>query len=246
MKNYVQPGDVLELTAPAGGVLSGKGYLIGDLFGVATMDADAAAKVNFQMTGVVLLAKTSAQVWTEGQPIYYDNANKRADSSGAVGRLIGHATAAAANPSATGYVKLLGGASLGAGAGAGALSGALVEGSAAQTSLATAGNATYTAAQLLSGSIVRDCAGGARTDTLPTAALLVAAIPGAEVGMLVKTYIVNGSDAAEAITLAAGVGGAFDANQTAASRVIGQNTSKLLHCRLTNVGAGTEAYECWA
>lgn len=107
---------------------------------------------------------------------------------------------------------------------------------------ATAGNITLTAAQVLGGTVVRDPNGAGRTDTLPTAALLVAALPGAQVGDIIELTIVNGADAAETITIAAGAGGAFDANQTAASRVIIQNTSKTARIRLTNVTASSEAY----
>jgi hypothetical protein len=46
------------------------------------------------------------------------------------------------------------------------------------------------------------------------------------VGDVVRCLIVNGADAAEVLTLLVGAGGAFDANQTASSQVIGQNTSK--------------------
>lgn len=116
----------------------------------------------------------------------------------------------------------------------------------APTSLATAGNETYTAAQLATGIIVRDCSGAGRTDTLPTAALLVAAQIRPAVGDILRCLIVNGSDAAEAITIGAGTGGGFDANQTAASRVIPQNASKVIHIRLTNVTAGAEAYVVYA
>jgi len=113
----------------------------------------------------------------------------------------------------------------------------------AAASIATAGAGTYTAAQLLGGIIVRDCAGASRTDTLSTAALLVAAIPGAKVGDVIRTLVVNGSDPiTEVITLAAGTGGAFDANQTAVSRVMNGGESKVLHIRLTNVTAASEAY----
>lgn len=112
----------------------------------------------------------------------------------------------------------------------------------APTSIATAGNVTYTAAQLLTGIIVRDPAGATRTDSLDTAAALVAAIPGATVGDVIDVYIVNGADAAENIVISAGAGGGFDANQIGPSRTIIQNTSKHLHIRLTNVGSGTEAY----
>lgn len=37
MRNYVQAGDSLTLTAPSGGVVSGMGYVIGDLFVVAAV-----------------------------------------------------------------------------------------------------------------------------------------------------------------------------------------------------------------
>lgn len=110
------------------------------------------------------------------------------------------------------------------------------------TSYATVGAQTYTAADILSGTIIRDCNGASRSDVLPTAALLVAAVPGAAVGDVIECLIVNGADAAETITIGAGTGGGFDANQTAASRVITQNTSKVLRIRLTNVTAASEAY----
>lgn len=116
----------------------------------------------------------------------------------------------------------------------------------APASVATAGAGTYTAAQVLGGIIVRDCAGASRTDTFPTAALLVAALPGAKIGDTLRVHIINGSDAAETITLAAGSGGGFDTNQTTASRVIGQNASKDVYVRITAVASGSEAYVLYA
>ena len=107
---------------------------------------------------------------------------------------------------------------------------------------ATAGNITLTAAQVLAGLFVRDPNGASRTDVLPTAALLVAAMTRPAVGDVIRLLVVNGADAAETITFTAGSGGSYDANQTAASRLIGQNASKLMHIRLTNVTASSEAY----
>lgn len=118
----------------------------------------------------------------------------------------------------------------------------MILGQGAPVSYATAGAVTYTIADLLTGCIVRDCAGAGRTDVLPTAALLVAGITGAYVGQRIFCKIVNGSDAAETITLDAGSGGGYDTNQTAASRVIAQNNSKVLMIRITNVTASSEAY----
>lgn len=109
----------------------------------------------------------------------------------------------------------------------------------------TAGSVTLTAAEILTGAIVADPNGGTRTYTFPTAALLVAAMVAAghcQVGSTLYCLIVNGADAAEAITLAAGAGGAFDANQTVSSRNIQQNSQKTVRIRITNIGGGTEAY----
>jgi predicted RecA/RadA family phage recombinase len=233
MINYIQPGTTLTLTAPAGGVTSGDPVLIGGILAVPVSDAAATESFEGMTEGVFDLDKTSAQAWSAGDLVYWDAANDRADSSSAVGPLIGAAVAAAANPSSTGRVRLNG---------VTADVFAVAEGSPAPTSKNTAGGVTLTAAEVLTGVLVVDCAGAGRTYTLPTAALLVAAVPSAKVGDMLKLAIINGSDGAEDITLAAGSGGAFDANQIAASRIIGQNNSKLIHIRLTNVTASTEAY----
>lgn len=118
----------------------------------------------------------------------------------------------------------------------------LLRGEGTPVSDATAGARTWTAAEILSGILVRDPNGAGRTDVLPTAALLVAALPTCQVGDVVEVLVVNGADAAETITISAGAGGGFDANQTAASRVIPQNASKLVRIRFTNVTVGAEAY----
>jgi predicted RecA/RadA family phage recombinase len=107
MQNYIQPGCVLTLTAPYAR-LSGEGAKVGSIFGVATANVENAAAGEFETMGVVTLAKTGAQAWSVGERIYWDDNNKRADSDGSLGMLIGHATAVAANPSATGQLKLLG------------------------------------------------------------------------------------------------------------------------------------------
>lgn len=109
MKNFVQPGEVLEYTAPSGGVVSGGAYKIGQILVVATVDAAEAEKFSALTEGVVELPKTSAQAWTEGALIYWDPSPGEATTATTTGNhLIGTAAAAAANPSATGKVKLLG------------------------------------------------------------------------------------------------------------------------------------------
>lgn len=106
MNNYKQPGEILTLTAPGGGVVAGGGYQIGQLFVVAVTDAAAADPFEGQVVGVFTLPKTSAQAWTEGALIYWDGSECTTVSTSNL--LIGCAAAAAANPSATGVVRLNG------------------------------------------------------------------------------------------------------------------------------------------
>lgn len=235
MQNFKQPGDVLDLVAPYA-VVSGAGFLVDGIFAVACSDAALSAAVRGMVEGVFTLAKTSAQAWTDGQKLAWDNTNKRLDSDLSKGPCVATACGGgAANPSSTGAARLNG-------VGAPRANSVMGEGMPAFTSDATAGAKTYTAAEILGGVIARDPSGASRVDVLPSALLLVAACPGAKVGDLIQCLLVNGADAAETITVGAGAGGTFDTNQTAASRLVPQNASKLITIRLTNVGTGTEAY----
>jgi predicted RecA/RadA family phage recombinase len=109
MNVYIQPGEVLTLTAPYTRT-SGQGAQVGSIFGVACNDVTSGDEGEFATEGVYTLAKTSAQAWTVGKKIYWDNSNKRCDTDSTIGLLIGVATAVAANPSSTGNVKLNGSA----------------------------------------------------------------------------------------------------------------------------------------
>jgi predicted RecA/RadA family phage recombinase len=238
MKTSYQSGDILTLKAPYT-VVSGAGALVGSIFGVAVTDVTSGSDGSFAVEGVHLLKKTASQAWTQGTTkVYWDNTAKECTSDATKGPLIGAAAFDAASGAAltTGYVDLSEGV-VRTGE-----SQVVVESAPAPTSIATAGNVTLTAAQLLTGVIVRDPAGGARSDTLPTAALLVAAVPGAKVGTVIKTKLINGADAAETITILVGTGGAFDTNQTAAAQVIPQFHTKELVIQLTNVTAAAGAY----
>jgi len=108
----------------------------------------------------------------------------------------------------------------------------------AVSSVVTAGAATITAAQILTGTYVRDCAGASRIDTLSTAALLVAALKNPTVGQTLELHVINGSDPiTEILTLTEGVGGAYDAAQPAAARIVPGGSSKRIKIRITNVAA---------
>ena len=87
--------------------------------------------------------------------------------------------------------------------------------------VATATAVTLTAAQILGGLILQAPSGGAVTTTLPTLALLLAAINGVAVGTSFEFTIRNTADASETITVAAGTGGT-----TSGTMTIAQSNSK--------------------
>ncbi len=95
MKNYVQPGNTLTLTAPYA-VTSGDGLLVGSIFGVAAGDAASGATVEAALTGVFDLTKIGSQAWTVGAKIYWDDTNKRCTTVATDNTLIGVAVTAVA------------------------------------------------------------------------------------------------------------------------------------------------------
>lgn len=110
------------------------------------------------------------------------------------------------------------------------------------SALNTASNLAYTAAQILGGLVLRDCNGGAREDTLPSAADLVADLPGAVAGMSFLFALRNSSGDAHTITVAApGADVTLSGTMT-----VTQNNTKLFLVVLTNVGAATEAYTVYS
>jgi len=107
MKNYVQDGAVLTLTAPYD-VTSGQALKVGSIIGIATADAVETAAVEAITRGVVDVAKVSAQAWTVGAAIYWDDTARLFTTTSTSNTLAGVAVAVAANPSATGRVRLNG------------------------------------------------------------------------------------------------------------------------------------------
>ena len=69
MKNYVQPGDVITVAAPAN-LVSGQLFRVGLLPMVATAAALSGANVEGATGGVFDVTKTGSQAWTVGQVIY--------------------------------------------------------------------------------------------------------------------------------------------------------------------------------
>ena len=101
--------------------------------------------------------------------------------------------------------------------------------------------ATATAAEVVSG-LITSTTGAAVSITLPTAALLMAAVPGCRVGTVVVCYIAN-LGGANAITILGGTGLTIDADND----TIAAGTGCALLIRFTVVTSGSEtaiAYVC--
>lgn len=108
MKNFVQYGESLSLTAPAGGVIGGQGYLIGSLFVVAGQTAAAGALFTGYRRDVFDLDKVAGTAITVGAKVYWDNTNRVVTPTVGTNTLIGVAAAAAAAADTTVRVCLTG------------------------------------------------------------------------------------------------------------------------------------------
>lgn len=75
MRNFVQPGNVVEITVTRD-VVSGDGIFKGMLFGIVTVDAKNATKTNVMVEGVVSLKKAIAWQPPEGTAAVFDEAQQ--------------------------------------------------------------------------------------------------------------------------------------------------------------------------
>lgn len=109
MRNFVQPGEILSLVAPSGGVVAGKGYLIGAFFAVASVSVAAGLNFDGAVEGVFELdaeGAGSGQDIVQGGPVYWDATNARATKTATGNTLIGAATVAKATLDTTVKVNL--------------------------------------------------------------------------------------------------------------------------------------------
>jgi predicted RecA/RadA family phage recombinase len=109
--NFLQPGNVLTLTAPAGGVTSGVGYVIGSIFVIALADAIAGAPFEGQRQGTFSLPKHADVAgfdFAEGEAVFWDDTNKRLDKTGATFYPVGYVADAAATADTTCELVLAG------------------------------------------------------------------------------------------------------------------------------------------
>jgi predicted RecA/RadA family phage recombinase len=106
MKNYIQEGRMITVAAPAGGVTSGDGVVIGALFGIASKTAAAGETVTLATDGVFDLPKLASAVIAAGDVVAWDDTAKQVNAP-ATGRYpIGIAIEAAGNGAGTARVRL--------------------------------------------------------------------------------------------------------------------------------------------
>ena len=94
MRNFSEENEVVTLTAPSGGVVAGRPYLIGSLVGVALISAAEGAQFTALIRGLVSYTKTASQAWTEGLKIYLDVSPREFTSSAGGNTLCGVAAIA--------------------------------------------------------------------------------------------------------------------------------------------------------
>jgi predicted RecA/RadA family phage recombinase len=106
MTNFVKSGDHLTLAAPYD-VLSGGGFKVGNVFGVAANDTLSGADVECNVEGVYDLAKDNS-TFSQGDLAYWDDSAKKVTSTVASNLLIGAVEVAAATSVAIVRVNLFG------------------------------------------------------------------------------------------------------------------------------------------
>ncbi len=83
-KNFLHRGDVVTLTSPSGGVVSGQPFMSGAIFGVAMFDAAAGLPVEAGVVGCWTLPKpNSVTTFAEGAAVFWDNSASLCKASAA-------------------------------------------------------------------------------------------------------------------------------------------------------------------
>jgi predicted RecA/RadA family phage recombinase len=108
MKNYVQEGNTITVTAPAT-VTSGQLVVVGSINGVAAFDAASGADIEVTVEGVFELPKVTTDVVAQGDRLYWDSGQAKLTKTAGTGSkpMVGVATAAAGNGVTTVNCRLM-------------------------------------------------------------------------------------------------------------------------------------------
>lgn len=106
MKNFVQPGCVVDFTAPSGGVTSGTPVLIGTVLVVPQTTALVGESFAGAVHGVFELPKATSTTPAAGGAAYWDDTAKKITTTASANTLVGWFTLAALSADTTCFVKL--------------------------------------------------------------------------------------------------------------------------------------------
>lgn len=81
MRNFVQPGDNIDLASAPYNVLSGQGVVVGRLFGTANADALIGAPVVITTEGVFDIAKNANDTFAVGDEVNFNALDLKAHSN---------------------------------------------------------------------------------------------------------------------------------------------------------------------
>jgi predicted RecA/RadA family phage recombinase len=106
MKNFVQNGEVITITAGAA-ITSGDPVLIGSLVGIAQTSVASGESLACKLEGVFTCKKKSTDTPAQGDKLYWDNTNKEFTTTASGNTLAGNAWAAAASGVTTVQIRLM-------------------------------------------------------------------------------------------------------------------------------------------
>lgn len=107
MKNFIQKGECLDVNSPDD-VKSGDLVFVGEIFGVASLDAKPGAPLILNTGGVWHLPKVAAEDYNVGTKVYFDQNDNLVtiNQAGGANPLIGVAVKTAYAGAATATVRL--------------------------------------------------------------------------------------------------------------------------------------------
>lgn len=106
MKNFVQPGNSIEVLAPTGGVVSGQAFIVGSHFGVASKDAADGDPVNMLTEGVVRVQKLGSDNMVVGEKVNFNDTTKNVQEATTDLDGVGTVTKDAASPAVLVEIKM--------------------------------------------------------------------------------------------------------------------------------------------
>ena len=106
MKNFVQHGNTLTLTAPTD-LTSGDGVIVGSIFAIANTNALTGQDVECELAGVFELPKATGAL-AQGAKVYWNNTSKNVTGTASGNTLIGVTTKGAGANDAAVPVRLNG------------------------------------------------------------------------------------------------------------------------------------------